>query len=60
VQNDCVTETKELGGPPQYRTPFERIGLQAAVPVPFPLLALFGQEATLTIVAADQARYIGD
>jgi hypothetical protein len=59
---DTVTASgpEELGGPPLFRTAFERVAMQAAVPVPFPLLALFGQEPTVTIVAADQARYIGD
>jgi Flp pilus assembly protein TadG len=60
VATVTVSPPEVLGGPPLYRTPFERIAVQAAVPVPFPLLALLGQEATLTIVAADQARYIGD
>jgi hypothetical protein len=59
---DTVTASapEELAAPPLFRTTFERVTLQAAVPVPFPLLALFGQEPTVTIVAADQARYIGD
>jgi Flp pilus assembly protein TadG len=60
VATITVSPPETLDGPPLYRTPFERIAVQAAVPVPFPLLALLGQEATLTIVAADQARYIGD
>jgi Flp pilus assembly protein TadG len=49
-----------VGGPPQFRTSFERITMRAAVPVSFPLLALVGQDPTITIVAADQARYVGD
>ena len=55
-----VSAPEEVGGPPQFRTPFKRITMQAAVPVSFPLLALVGQNPTITIVAADQARYIGD
>jgi Flp pilus assembly protein TadG len=55
-----VSAPEEVGAPPTFRTPFERITMQAAVPVSFPLLALVGQAPTITIVAADQARYIGD
>jgi Flp pilus assembly protein TadG len=60
VATVTVAAPEEVGAPPQYRTPFERITMQAAVPVSFPLLAWFGLDATITIVAADQARYIGD
>ncbi len=55
-----VAAPEEVGGPPQFRMPFERITMQAAVPVSFPLLAWIGQDTTITIVATDQARYIGD
>ena len=55
-----VAAPEEVGGPPQYRGPFERITMQAAVPVSFPLLTWIGQDPTITIVATDQARYIGD
>jgi hypothetical protein len=55
-----ASEREELAAPPLFRTEFERVTMQAAVPVSFPLLALFGQEPTVTINAADQARYIGD
>jgi Flp pilus assembly protein TadG len=60
VATVTVSAREAVGGPPQFRTPFERITMQAAVPVSFPLLALVGQDPTITIVAADQARYIGD
>jgi len=60
VDTITVSGPDELALPPLFRTPFERIGLQAAVPVSFPLLALIGQETTITIVADDEARYIGD
>jgi Flp pilus assembly protein TadG len=60
VATVTASEPEELAAPPLFRTTFKRVTLQAAVPVPFPLLALFGQEPTVTIVAADQARYIGD
>jgi Flp pilus assembly protein TadG len=49
-----------LAGTPEFRTPFEVVSVQAAVPVTFPMLVLIGQGPTLTIAAADQARYIGD
>jgi TadE-like protein len=55
-----VGAPQEVGAPPAFRTPFERITMQAAVPVSFPLLALVGQAPTITITAADQVRYIGD
>lgn len=60
VDTITVSGPDELALPPLFRTPFERIGLQATVPVSFPLLALIGQETTITIVADDEARYIGD
>jgi hypothetical protein len=60
VATVTVSAREEVGGPPQYRTPFKRITMQAAVPVSFPFLTWLGQDATITITAADQARYIGD
>lgn len=55
-----VSGPTTLAGTPDFRTPFEVVGVQAAVPVTFPMLVLLGQGPTLTIAAADQARYIGD
>jgi TadE-like protein len=60
VATVTVDPREEVGAPPAFRAPFERITMQAAVPVSFPLLAWIGQDPTITIVAADQVRYIGD
>ena len=50
----------ELAAPPLFRTPFDVVSVQAAVPVSFPALVLLGRATSITIGAADQARYIGD
>jgi Flp pilus assembly protein TadG len=55
-----VSGPTTLAGTPDFRTPFQVVSVQAAVPATFPLLVLLGQSTTLTIAAADQARYIGD
>jgi Flp pilus assembly protein TadG len=56
----AASERVTIAGTPDFRTPFEVVSVQAAVPVQFPMLVLLGQGTTLTIAAADQARYIGD
>ena len=56
----AASERVTLAGTPEFRTPFQVVSVQAAVPVQFPMLVLLGQGTTLTIAAADQARYIGD
>jgi hypothetical protein len=55
-----VSGPEEVGAPPQFRTAFDRITMQSAVPVSFSLLAWLGLDPTITITAADEARYIGD
>jgi Flp pilus assembly protein TadG len=60
IDTVTVSGPVELADAPTFRQPFERIALQAVVPVELSILGLIGQGPTITITAVDQARYIGD
>lgn len=60
IETVTVSGPVELADAPPFRQPFERVALQAVVPVELSILGLIGQGPTITITAVDQARYIGD